>query len=120
MANENLRISVASLMALRQRENIALRYYDDQANNCTFGVGALAHIGPCTAEELRRPVNAQQVNAQLALHVQAAEQAVRKWANQQQLAQVQYDALVSFKFNVGPSGASLTLDATNRGVTMRL
>lgn len=115
MANENLRMSSAGLLALRQRENVALRYYNDQANNCTFGVGILLHIGPCTTEELRRPVTAQEVNEQLALRVRTAEQAVRRRVNQQQLTQAQYDALVSFTFNVGAGGARRTLDAANIG-----
>jgi lysozyme len=108
-------MSEAGLTALRQREGIAFRYYNDQANNCTFGIGALVHIGPCTGEELKRPVNEQQVNAQLALHIQTAERAVCRRVNQQQLTQAQYDALVSFVFNVGAGGARQTLDAANRG-----
>ncbi len=35
MANENLIISAAGLAALRQREGIVLRHYNDVANNCT-------------------------------------------------------------------------------------
>lgn len=49
MANENLRMSAAGLTALRQRENIALRYYDDQANNCTFVSNGMDAPTPKTA-----------------------------------------------------------------------
>lgn len=33
-----------------------MAYYNDVANNCTYGVGTLAHTAPCTPEELARPV----------------------------------------------------------------
>ncbi len=39
MANENMRLSQAGWAALRQRENAIMAYYNDQANNCTYGVG---------------------------------------------------------------------------------
>ena len=66
MANENMRLSEAGWAALRDREQAVMHYYNDQANNCTFGVGTLAHTGLCPSEELRRPVTPGQVNAQLA------------------------------------------------------
>ncbi|CAB3763524.1 hypothetical protein LMG29660_04780 [Burkholderia puraquae] len=50
MANENMRLSEAGWAALCDREQAVMHYYNDQANNCTFGVGTLAHSGPCTPE----------------------------------------------------------------------
>lgn len=64
MANENMRLSEAGWAELRLRESAVMAYYNDQVNNCTYGVGTLAHTGPCTPEELRRPVTPSQVNAQ--------------------------------------------------------
>lgn len=116
MANETLHMNADGITALRQREGVALRYYNDIANNCTFGVGVLAHLGPCTAEELQRPVTAQQVNSQLAMRVQAAEQAVRRQVNQQTLTQEQFNSLVSYVYNAGATGARAALNAANRGV----
>lgn len=120
MANEILHVDAGGMAALRLREGVALRYYNDIANNCTFGVGVLAHLGPCTAEELQRPVTEAQVNAQLAARVQGAEQAVRRRVNQQALTQAQFNALVSFVFNVGARGGGNVLDAANRGANVEV
>ncbi|MBK7662176.1 MAG: glycoside hydrolase family protein [Sterolibacteriaceae bacterium] len=117
MANETMHMSAAGMAALRQREGAVLRYYNDAANHCTYGVGTLAHHGPCTDEELRRPVTADQVNAQLAAGVARAEAAVRRRVRNQQLTQAQFDALVSFAFNTGAAGARAALDAANRGAS---
>jgi lysozyme len=115
MANENMAMSPAGMAALRQREYAVLRYYNDVANNCTWGVGTLAHHGPCTAEELRRPVTAAAVDAVLAARVHEAERAVRRQVRNHQLTQGEFDALVSYTYNVGATGARETLQAANRG-----
>jgi lysozyme len=120
MANENMHTSAAGLATLREREGAILRYYNDIANNCTFGVGTLAHLGPCTIEELRRPVTVAQVNVQLATRVSSAEAAVRQRVRTQQLTQEQFDSLVSFTYNVGATGARATLDAANRGANAQV
>lgn len=117
MANETMRMSAAGMAALRQREGAVLRYYNDAANHCTYGVGTLAHHGPCTLEELRRPVSIADVNMQLATRVRSAEGAVRQRVRNYQLTQEQFDALVSFTFNTGATGARATLDAANRGAS---
>jgi lysozyme len=115
MANENMHISAAGLTELRLREGAVMHYYNDLANHCTFGVGTLVHHGPCTPEELQRPVTEQEVNTQLAVRVNSAERAVRVGVPDVQLAQAQFDALVSFVYNVGARGAAATLQAANRG-----
>jgi len=115
MANETMQMSAAGMAALRQREGAVFRYYNDAANHCTYGVGTLAHHGPCTPEELRRPVSIAEVNAQLAARVRSTEQVVRQRVRNHQLTQAQFDALVSFTFNTGAAGARATLDAANRG-----
>lgn len=115
MANETLRMSASGLAELRVREGAIMHYYNDMANHCTFGVGTLVHHGACTAEELQRPVTPQQVDAQLAVRVQRAEQSVREGVPDAVLTQEQFDALVSFVYNVGARGAAATLAAANRG-----
>ena len=115
MPNETMRMSATGFAALRQREGAVLRYYNDAANHCTYGVGTLAHHGPCTEEELRRPVSVADVNTQLIRRVGTAEVAVRRVCRNHALTQDQFDALVSFTFNTGATGARTTLDAANRG-----
>jgi len=115
LANETMHMSAAGMSELRRRERVVLRYYNDVANNCTFGAGTLAHPGGCTAEELARTVTATQVDASLAARVSAAEGTVRRRVTRPSLTQAQFDALVSFTFNAGPTGARRTLDAADRG-----
>lgn len=52
MADESMRMIAAGLSALSDHEGAILRYHDDSADNFTFGMGTLAHVGPCTSEEL--------------------------------------------------------------------
>jgi lysozyme len=115
MANTSKHLSPAGWNALRHREHAVLHYYNDIANNCTFGVGTLAHHGSCTDEELRRRVTAADVNTQLNAHVRTVEAAVRRQVHDHELTQEQFDALVSFTYNTGSHGASSTLAAANRG-----
>lgn len=115
MANEGMRMSAAGMAALRRREGAVLRYYNDAANHCTYGVGALAHLGPCTAEERHRPVSVADVDMQLARGVGNAERTVRRRVTHRQLTQAQFDALASFTFNVGEGGARATLEAADDG-----
>ncbi|KVN92589.1 glycoside hydrolase family protein [Burkholderia ubonensis] len=114
MANENMRLSQAGWTALRTREHAVMAYYNDVANNCTYGVGTLAHTGPCTPEELARPVTTAQVNAQLAARVGRAEAAVRRNVTTRELTQDQFDELVSYTYNAGDTGARAALQAANQ------
>jgi lysozyme len=115
MANETKRLSAAGWTALRTREHAVLHYYNDVANNCTYGIGTLAHHGPCTDEELQRPVSAADVNAQLAVGVSRAEAAVRRQVRDHDLSQDEFDSLVSFTYNMGATGAHPVLRAANGG-----
>lgn len=116
VANETMRMSANGLAVLRQREGAVLRYYNDAANHCTYGVGTLAHLGPCTPAELLRPVSLVEVDTQLAIRVRDTEEAVRRGVRNHQLTQEQFDALVSFTFNVGVRGARSTFAAANQGL----
>jgi len=114
MANENMRLSQAGWTALRVREHAVMAYYNDQANNCTYGVGTLAHTGPCTHEELARPVTVGQVNSQLAVRVSRVESTVRQAVTARELTQDQFDELVSYTYNAGDTGARAVLQAANQ------
>lgn len=115
MPNESMSLSAAGWAQLRTRERAVMHYYNDIANNCTYGVGTLVHYGPCTDEELRRPVSEADVNAQLAGRVRDAEATVRRQVRDRELTQDQFDALVSFTYNSGGPGARTTLRAANNG-----
>lgn len=115
MANEAMRVSSRGMAELRAREGAIMHYYDDPAGNCTYGVGTLVHRGPCTAQERATPVTATEVDQQLAIRTQAATAAVRRRVTQSTLTQAQFDALVSYTYNVGAGGARSVLDAANAG-----
>ncbi|MGF6552068.1 hypothetical protein QFZ96_007204 [Paraburkholderia youngii] len=64
-ANDAMKMSPECYAALRVNEGVVMRYYNDAPinGNCTWGVGTLAHFGPCTPAELQRAVLPEQVNA---------------------------------------------------------
>lgn len=116
--NSAMKMSLAGRSNLRARERAEFRYYDDMGpgrGNCTWGAGLLAHKGPCTAEELKRPVTAAAVAAEFSSRVADAEGTVRARVSHQALDQDQFDALVSYTFNLGPRGASKVLDLVDKG-----
>jgi lysozyme len=112
---KTMQVSSAGLATLRIREHIAMHYYNDAAHNCTFGVGTLAHHGPCTQEELEREVTPADVNAEFVRRVHEAEAAVRRNVPDRELTQAQFDALVSLTYNLGPTGARHVLRSANQG-----
>jgi lysozyme len=115
MPNESKRLSSAGWADLRRREGAVMNYYNDVANNCTYGVGTLAHLGFCSPEELQRPVSVAQVNAQLATKVRLTEQIVRRNVRNHERTQEQFDALVSFAYNSGEGGSRDTFVAADSG-----
>lgn len=109
--NANLSMSPEARQRLRDpmHESSVRGYYNDgrgTRGHCTYGIGILAHRGPCTDEELRRPLTATQIEASFDTAVRTAESAVRRNVTRQALTQAQFDALVSYTYNAGPSGAS--------------
>lgn len=116
--NSEMKMSASAKTRMRQRESAQYRYYDDGGRgrgNCTWGIGTLAHRGPCTAEELARPVSATQVEITFSAKLAEAERTVRKRVSKQVLTQDQFDALVSFTFNAGPRGAESALAYADKG-----
>ncbi|MGF6922984.1 glycoside hydrolase family protein [Paraburkholderia sp. 40] len=94
-------MSEAGYTALRLNEGVVMHYYNDapKNGNCTWGIGTLAHFGPCTAEELARTVVPEQANAVLQNRIRDAEAAVKAVVTQHELTQAQFDAAVSFAYN---------------------
>ena len=118
-ANATLSTSAAGRAALAAREGQGGRpgnqggAYDDSATNCTVGIGTLVHYGPCTPEELSRPADPAQNQADFDARVRTAEAAVRANVNARTLNQNQYDALVSGAYNSGRGMAQVYTHANN-------
>jgi lysozyme len=103
---------------LRRFEGKIHRYYDDGGSgrgNCGWGIGILAHYGPCSKDELRRPVNGMQIETAFASRLADAERIVQRNVTRRPLTQAQFDALVSFTYNVGEAGAKTSYQLVNAG-----
>ncbi|GAB2852308.1 glycoside hydrolase family protein [Pseudoduganella ginsengisoli] len=114
----SFKFSSTARTRLRLREREVYKYYDDMGpgrGNCTWGAGILAHRGPSTQEELNTPVTPAAVDAEFASRVTEAEQTVRNAITHQPLTQDQYDALVSYTYNLGQRGASKALELIDDG-----
>lgn len=84
-----------------RREGVIRHYYNDPANNCTYGVGTLAHLGACSPQEMNTPVSNSKIATSLQAGISRAESAIYKYVNRFPLSQPQFDALVSFAYNLG-------------------
>lgn len=103
---------------MRKREVDVFRYYDDGGpgrGHCTWGPGILAHRGPCTNDELAKPVSQAAVDAEFARRLAKAERAVRNGVRAQALTQAQFDALVSLAYNAGARGSRSTWRLVEQG-----
>jgi lysozyme len=113
--NQSLSLSENGRNALVRREGLIRHYYNDPANNCTYGVGTLAHSGLCTPQEMRTRISNDQLATSLQHGISLAESAVRRRVTRQRLTQQQFDALVSFTYNVGAGAAHHVLHQINGG-----
>ena len=97
-----LRASQSIRQFILSTERVVDHYYNDQAGNCTFGAGSLAHMGQCTpAESSVAHLSEEQIERPLEKGIAAAEEGV--WRNVKvPLTQAQFDALVSITYNAGP------------------
>lgn len=86
--NAGMEMSPEARARMRRLERDVFKYYDDMGpgkGNCTWGPGILAHRGPCTKEELARPVSAAAVEAEFARRVAEAEAGVIRKVRVQKL-----------------------------------
>lgn len=117
-ANDSLIMSPEARARMRKRERDMYKYYDDGGpgrGHCTWGAGILAHRGPCTKDELARPVSKAEVDAEYARRVAKAEREVRSNVRKQTLSQEQFDALVSLTYNAGARGSRSTFKLVEKG-----
>jgi len=113
-ANAERHLSAQGMQNLQVNEGLRRRYYNDTANNCTYGVGTFVHYGPCTAADLRHAVTMPRIQAHLAIGVRTAERIVRRAVPDHELTQEQFDAAVSFAYNL-QDRAIPALEPANRG-----
>ncbi|MGB2695190.1 MAG: lysozyme [Dehalococcoidia bacterium] len=100
MAN---RISDSGLQLIAGFEGLSLLLYNDPVGHCTIGYGHLVHRGPINGSEpaeFRRGITEARALELLRADAASAESAVNG-AVQVPLNQHQFDALVSFVYNVG-------------------
>ena len=97
-------------------EGIYTHAYNDPVGHCTIGVGHLLHHGPCTGREKPSSLTRGQAIELLRKDALGAAAAVDRHVTVP-LTQAQYDALISFVFNVGEGAfaASTLLRRLNRG-----
>jgi len=117
-ANDSMTMSADARARMRRREVDVFSYYDDGGpgkGHCTWGAGILAHRGPCTKEELARPVSQAEVDAEFSRRVAKAEREVRSNVRKQPLNQDQFDALVSLTYNAGARGSRGTYKLVEQG-----
>lgn len=102
--NARLDISPACLDLIAEFEGFRATLYEDVAGHATIGVGHLVHKGNITPADRKGPfgkgITRQQGMDLLRQDAQRMVQAVRD-AVTVPLSQQQFDALVSFTFNVG-------------------
>ena len=104
---------------IERHEGFVGHLYNDSAGNCTTGYGHLLHGGNCNANDRHRyPHGISRAEARTLLRsdVGVAERAVRGDVHVR-LNQHQFDALVSFTFNIGATAFrnSTLLRVLNQG-----
>lgn len=117
-ANDHLNMSTEARARMRKREVDVFNYYDDMGpgkGNCTWGAGILAHRGPCTKDELAKPVSSAAMEAEFARRIVVAERGVQRNVRNKALNQGQFDALVSLAYNAGVAGSLHTLKLVDSG-----
>ena len=99
-----LTVSQQGLEFIAAHEGMRLNLYNDPANHCTIGIGHLVHYGECDGRASEAPfqngVTAAQAYDLLRQDSQYAERGVQQHVAVP-LTEYQFDALVSFTFNVG-------------------
>ena len=101
---------------ITKHEGVRHQPYNDSAGHCTVGVGHLLHFGACTSADEQMRWGDRKIRNALRRDVIVAQDAVHD-AVKVPLAQHQFDALVSFAFNVGTGAfrSSTLLRRLNNG-----
>jgi GH24 family phage-related lysozyme (muramidase) len=98
-----LQLSSAGTSFIATFEGFRATPYNDLANNCTIGYGHLIHMGPCTSGDRSTwgTITKERGLALLQTDAGRASSAVRTSLPTTPLYQHEFDALVSFTYNIG-------------------
>lgn len=110
-------MSTEARLNVRHTEKKMMKYYDDGGHgrgNCTWGIGTLAHKGPCTANELARTVTEVDIESEFLSRLRIAERGVERNVKVE-LTPAQFDALVSLAYNAGVPGSYRVYKRLNAG-----
>jgi len=97
------RLSTRGAAFIAHFEGLELKLYNDPVGHCTIGCGHLVHHGPINGsepDEFRRGITRERALELLQEDAQVAAAEISK-SVKVRLNQPQFDALVSFAFNVG-------------------
>ena len=112
-------ISENGLNLIKQFEGFRSQLYNDPVGHCTIGYGTLVHRGMCNGSEpaeFRQGISEPRATQLLLKKVEQFADAINRLV-QVPLNQNQFDALVSFVYNVGAGALqrSTLLKELNRG-----
>ena len=101
--NDNLKVSQKGLELIKQFEGCVLHVYNDGVGVATIGIGTTEYPDGTPVTFQDPPITIEQAYEYLAYGVEKFENAVRN-SVEVELNQNQFDALVSFTYNVGAGG----------------
>ena len=112
-------ISAAGAQFVAHFESFKPQLYNDSGGHCTIGIGTLVHRGPCDGTEpaeFKRGITRARAVELFTAHLEDAAATVRRLVKVP-LTQTQFDALISFTYNVGGGafGKSTLLRKLNQG-----
>jgi GH24 family phage-related lysozyme (muramidase) len=98
-----LSVSNRGLTFLEAREGFVDHPYEDATGHCTIGFGELLHKGPCTAKDRQRwgTITPAEGRKLMRSSVDSVTSALRRELGSTPLRQHEFDALVSFVYNIG-------------------
>jgi GH24 family phage-related lysozyme (muramidase) len=100
---QELSVSARGLTFLEAREGFVNYPYEDATGHCTIGFGTLLHNGPCTSKDRQRwgTISLDEGRKLMRSSVDSVTSGLRRELGSTPLRQHEFDALVSFVYNIG-------------------